>query len=316
MRPELDLELKTDTLIDNSVTDFDLYVKTNELVEPILYSGPGYLWLKEELERLLNSGHSTLLTARNNAKKVQLYKRVNSLPDVDEHEPPPTRINSIANIGAAFIKQLDQGEVTEACAHKAQKIARSVSNCLLEDQASIKSLTPIVLEDQYVLHHSIRVACYSVAISITLGLRNEAELREIALGAIFHDIGKALIPKEVVNKKGALNENEWHLMKSHPTKGLTAVTDTLLSQVSRNIIGNHHERLDGTGYPNGLRKGQILTETQVVTISDIFDALTSKRPYQKSRSTYETLEFMKEKMLGTHISPEIYLALVNSLTSR
>tara|TARA_B100001094_G_scaffold331251_1_gene398951 strand:+ start:395 stop:1285 length:891 start_codon:yes stop_codon:yes gene_type:complete len=296
------------------VTDFDLYLKPIGMEESILYGHSGYLWLKEEIERLLRGGYEKLVTQKTNAKKVGLYLSVNAIPEVDQTQAPNERIRSLEEIGAAFTQSLKEGEVTQSCAHRASKIARSISSCLLEEKESINSLKPMLEKDRYVLHHSVRVSCYAVAIAVTLGLEDETHLTDIALGGLFHDIGKANIDKGILHKKGALTEKEWDEMRSHPTSGRKAVENTFLGEIPKNIIECHHERIDGTGYPNGYQRSQIPIETQLVTLADIYDALTSARPYQKQRSRYESLEFIKTKMLGSHISPEIFMALVNSMT--
>ena len=307
-------KVPTESIIDNSITDFDLYLETQTSDELILYSGSGYHWYRDELQRLVSSGHTTLYTDRKNKSKIAMYYQVNSIPQLEMNLPPEERLNRIEDIGSAFTKCLFDGEVTEGCAHKAAQIASALTDCLLEETSSICKLKPLLEKDSYVLHHSTRVASYAVAMAITLGLLDKNHLMQIALGSLFHDIGKANIPEKILNKAGPLTDKEWSIMKSHPSIGKAAVKDTFLSQVSVDIIESHHERLDGSGYPNGVNKERLSPETQITTLADIFDALTSPRSYQKERTKFESLEFIKEKMLGTHVCPEIFLALVSTLS--
>lgn len=304
----------TESIIDNSTTDFDLYLETKASDDLILYSGSGYHWYRDELQRLVSGGHTALYTDTKNKAKIAMYYQVNSIPQLEKNLRPSERLNRIEDIGSAFTKCLFGGEVTEGCAHKAAQIASALTDCLLEETSSIGKLKPLLEKDSYVLHHSTRVASYAVAIAITLGLIDKNHLIQIALGSLFHDIGKAKVPEKILNKAGPLTENEWSIMRSHPSIGKGAVMHTFLSQVSVDIVESHHERLDGSGYPNGVNKDRISPETQITTLADIFDALTSPRSYQKERTKFQSLEFIKEKMLGTHVCPEIFWALVSTLS--
>ena len=140
-------------------------------------------------------------------------------------------------------------------------------------------------------------------------------MAQIALGGIFHDIRKRDVPMSVLNKKGPLTDEEWALMKSHPYNGWLELSQAQLSHTSREIILHHHERFNGKGYPDGLQGSEVLPEVQVAALADIFDALTSSRSYQKRRSRFEALSFIKERLLHEEVSPDAYKALVGILAS-
>jgi len=165
----------------------------------------------------------------------------------------------------------------------------------------------------YTYLHSVRVSAYATAIASQMGLTNREDLKNIALGALFHDVGKAAVPLTIINKTGPLLEHEWKMMKSHPTEGLKKITDTVLHHVCREIVIHHHERLNGSGYPHALTKDSLLQEVQIATLADIYDALTSSRSYQNKRTRFEALDFIKNKLLHTDVSADAYKALIECL---
>lgn len=301
-----------DEIVDNSVTDFNLYVSSSN--EYILYASLGYHWFREELERLIGSGFARFYTEDENKSKVRMYKSINHIPMIDQNLPPEERITEIEKIGAAFTEALHKGELTPSCVHKASTIATSLTQCILENEDCVSALESLADHDQYVLHHSMRVATYSTAIALKMGLTSEKSLTEIAFGGIFHDIGKSKVDPKILHKNGPLNDKEWEQMRSHPGEGFKIFKDVKLGQVPQEIILHHHEKLDGSGYPDGLDKNGLLPEVQIATLADIFDALTSTRSYQKARTKMEALEFIKEKMVGAHINPEVFFALVSCLS--
>lgn len=302
-----------ENIIDNSVTDFDIFINVQDHM--ILYGNHGYRWMKEELEGLLKHGHHTMLTRKRDAHKVKTYSEITRLPTLDENLAPNVRLLSIEKVGAAFTAMLFESDLSKSCVAKANQIASALTNCILEDTSSIQALNHLVNHDQYVYFHSIRVATYAVAIAVEMGLTDEAKLREIALGGIFHDIGKKEVGLEIINKRGPLSNMEWKIMRGHPTFGFHAVAKSLLSHVPREIILHHHEKPDGSGYPDGLDRNSILAEVEIASLADVYDALTSARAYQQKRNTYEALDFIKHKMVTPKmLSAETYLALVKALS--
>jgi HD-GYP domain-containing protein (c-di-GMP phosphodiesterase class II) len=105
-------------------------------------------------------------------------------------------------------------------------------------------------------------------------------------------------------------------MRAHPERGAEEIEKSILSYVPREIILHHHEKRDGTGYPHALGKNELIDEVQIATLADIFDALTSNRSYQVSRSKYDALGFIKEKMLDTQVSPDAFKALISCLSNK
>lgn len=145
----------------------------------------------------------------------------------------------------------------------------------------------------WVYTHSINVALLSMIIPQKAGA-STAELREICLGAFLHDVGKLLIPKSLIQKPGRLDDLQMSVVQQHPQLGIDIVKEYNLPEVCENIIYQHHERLDGSGYPNGLAGDEISREARIVMIADVIDASTSYRPYREAKPVQNQLLQMRD----------------------
>lgn len=163
----------------------------------------------------------------------------------------------------------------------------------------------------YTSGHSVRVALYTDLIGERLGLSPERR-RWLRRGALLHDVGKLGVSNSVLDKPGKLDDEEWAAVKLHAT-----YTETILSRIDAfaelaRVSAAHHERLDGGGYPRGLKADEITLETRIITTADIFDAITAERPYRGAIPVPRTLEMMAEHV-GTAIDARCFEALKAAL---
>ena len=147
-------------------------------------------------------------------------------------------------------------------------------------------------KDQYTQGHCQRVAFFACVLADSMGM-DAKSLFWFRLGALLHDIGKIIVPTEVLNKAGDLTKEEWAIMKRHPEAGLQLVADIDFPGDVRAIIRNHHERWDGTGYPDGLRAEEIPFSARILCVADVYDALTTARSYRDSLSHARAAEVMR-----------------------
>ena len=175
---------------------------------------------------------------------------------------------------------------------------------LLSDE--IQQLRNIVNElqnkDLYTHDHDIRLCNYSLKIGEALKISKES-LETLLYSAVFHDIGKINTPIEILNKPGKLTESEFDIIKNHPLDGKNLVDSTFLKNVG-NIILEHHERIDGSGYPNGLKGDEISLEAKIIAVVDSYDAMTSDRPYRKAMPAIIAMEDLK-RLIGIHYDEKI-----------
>ncbi|WP_379130265.1 HD domain-containing phosphohydrolase [Paenibacillus sp. sgz500958] len=157
-------------------------------------------------------------------------------------------------------------------------------------------------KDNYTYQHSVRVQEFSFKIARMLKLTKD-RLEDLYFATLFHDIGKINIPEEILNKPGSLTKEEFDIIKRHSYDGYIMVKDLYYTNISQ-IILQHHERLDGSGYPNGLKEDDILLEARIIGIADTFDAMTSDRPYRKGLDPTIAMAELK-RLSGIHYDSEL-----------
>ncbi len=140
--------------------------------------------------------------------------------------------------------------------------------------------------------HSIDVAMISLMMAVELGYRDE-ELLNIGLGAFMHDVGKLLVPKSIIQKPGPLTDTEMVYIRQHCELGMSSLEPFNLPKECTDIVLQHHERLDGSGYPKGLKGDEICRNARIVMIADAFDAITSGRPYKKLQEMDSAIKILR-----------------------
>ncbi len=176
---------------------------------------------------------------------------------------------------------------------------------IFSHRGTLYCMTELMGTDMYTYHHSAEVAILSMLVARSMGLNN-AFIHKIGVGALLHDIGKMKIPGEVLNKTGELTEEETELLRTHPQLGYNMLKDSAnISPISRQIVLLHHEKLNGVGYPLGLKNQDIPVHVRVVTMCDIFNATTSNRSYKNRLNADMALEILRVETVY-ELDREIY----------
>ncbi|NLV57244.1 MAG: HD-GYP domain-containing protein [Clostridiales bacterium] len=177
-----------------------------------------------------------------------------------------------------------------------------------KDELITAFISAIEARDAYTQGHSTRVADYTEKIARQMGMKDKdiALLRE---GALLHDIGKIGVSDQILHKNGPLSAEEWVVMKQHPTIGTEIVAKVGLDERVVEIIQSHHERYDGSGYPNGKPIGECSLATRIMGVADAFDAMTSERPYRKGIPVDMAIEELC-KGSGTQFDPAVVEVMV------
>lgn len=162
--------------------------------------------------------------------------------------------------------------------------------------------TDIELKDMYTEEHCQRIQKIATRIGERLRLSG-GQMQRLIDSAYLHDLGKTVVPEEVLAKPGRLSQEEWEHIRRHPTAGRQMLEDTFLEEVGQ-VIEQHHEREDGLGYPLGLTGREISIEAKIIAVADAFDAMTSDRPYRKAMSTEQALAELV-RLKGQQFSPEV-----------
>jgi len=194
----------------------------------------------------------------------------------------------------SMLSETKMGKIIDT--QKAKHLVSELANSIATSLDASMWLTQLKNRDEYTAIHSLNVCVLSLTFGRSLNL-SKPELNELGLGALLHDIGKMLVPLEILNKPGKLTEEEFEIMKSHPVKGYEMLLkDNNLSPEVLNIVKSHHERLNGQGYPDNLIDSNISYFTKIVCITDVYDAITSDRVYHDGMTPHEALKRLYEWM--------------------
>ncbi|GEM_PF-3080273 len=165
---------------------------------------------------------------------------------------------------------------------QAEALALSAAQLREQLHETVRAMGAIVgLRDPYTAAHERRVTVLAAAIAVELGLDEEAR-EGLAFAGEVHDIGKIAVPAEILSKPGALNVEEFALIKRHPEVGLELLGAIHFRQPVAEIVGQHHERMDGSGYPEGLKGDEIMLEARIIAVADVVEAMASHRPYRQT----------------------------------
>jgi HD-GYP domain len=191
-------------------------------------------------------------------------------------------------------------------------IVTDIIEGILKNKDLMLNMIDLKVFDDYTFYHSTNVAILSLLIGVTLNLPKHT-LYELCLSAFLHDIGKVFIPKEVLNKEGKLTDKEYDVMKGHTELGSKYVMKafSIPERVCDGII-DHHEKFDGTGYPNKKKGHKISLFGRIIAVADVYDALTSDRVYRKGLPPSEAMEFIMGGA-GLQFDPEIVQIFVKKV---
>lgn len=218
---------------------------------------------------------------------VYIYKEQQiSQEEISEEKVYSEAFNTIKNV----LTSVRDGKEVNIPAIK--ETVNDIVQRVINNESVFMQLTGIRDIDNYTFLHSIDVCIYSVITGKNMGLTQE-ELTELGIGAVLHDIGKCKVPFDILMKPSKLTEEEFYIMKLHTIHGHEILSNTSgLSKRIANIACQHHEKWDGTGYPLGLSNYQIEKFARIITIADVYDALTADRVYKKRDLPHEAAEYI------------------------
>jgi len=195
-----------------------------------------------------------------------------------------------------------QFHLEELASERAATIDKALEEVKMSYRQTLKALVQALEARDYETHgHSERVVTFSLRLGHELGLDKDA-LRHLELGALLHDIGKIGVPDAILRKPAALTEEEWNKMKLHPQHGQQILRNISFLENASQLVGQHHEKWDGSGYPYGLRGEDIDLGARIFAVVDAFDAMISDRVYRRGCSYEDALAELK-KFAGTQFDP-------------
>lgn len=219
--------------------------------------------------------------------------------------------HAVDNIGAMF-EQMRIGKKIPLQEYNI--IAEKIMEQTVGVHGVLSRLREVKRGDNYTYNHSLNVGIYSILLASWLDY-DEKSIRQLAMAGLLHDIGKAKIPAEVLNKPGTLTQEEFSEIKKHPLYGYQMAENTV--GISRNVgmgIAQHHEREDGSGYPLKLDAKNIHPYAKIIAVADVYDALTSDRVYRPKTSPYLAADLILEESFKT-LAPDVVRKFVQHVTT-
>ena len=207
----------------------------------------------------------------------------------------------LARLGPAVVAALERAGAQARAREDAARLKGAFFSTI---QAITRAMEK---RDPYTAGHQARVGVIAEAIAREMGLDAE-RLEGVRVGAHMHDVGKISVPSEILTRPGKLTAAEFAIIKAHPEIGHDIVKDVDFPWPVARMILEHHERVDGTGYPKGLKGEEILLEARIISVADVFEAMTAHRPYRPALGMEVSLDYLRDHR-GTHFDPQAVDAL-------
>ncbi len=221
--------------------------------------------------------------------------------------PADAELPSVHEQLIVFAREL--GELYRTERARARELERVLAELRDAYLATMKSLAMVVeAKDEATRGHLERTQAYGLALARAVD--PDLATEELGFGFFLHDIGKVGVPEHVLRKPGPLTAEEWEVMRTHPVLGAQIVAPITFLDGAERLVRHHHERFDGTGYPDGLRAEEIPLAARVFAVADAFDAMTSDRPYRPAMSLERALEEIVEGA-GTQFDPEVVRVFID-----
>lgn len=315
-RYEMDsfVPVKLDSLRIDTVTDFDVFVQPGPEQPLVLYSERNVRFSEKARQRLLENDMDTVYILSTAQEAYGRYIERNLAAILADEEISVEEKSEALYVSACGLVEsvLEAPESLENI-QRTKDVVKNTVNFMLSDRDAFASLLQQVSLDYHIYTHSVNVVTYSVSLAQRSGFGSPATLRELAIGALLHDVGKSRIDHEILVADGTLSERQWEEMKLHPRYGYDILASTgAVGEIALDIVLHHHEKRRGGGYPDNIDGDTLSPFVRIVSIADIFDALTTNRSFQRARKSFPALSIMRTK-LANDLDPDLFRVFVDMM---
>jgi len=290
----------SEDIIGNFLGD-DVYTIGGNMIVPVDTLITEYI-----LKKLQEFRIDKVFTYRTNAVRGDDYLSNETISDAQKKYIEDVSIAKIMIQDLASGKELDFGKAEDVSEHIYSKIndLGSLMDCV----------NSVRIADEYTYSHLINVSVYAMLIAKWMGL-SKKQIKDVVMSGLLHDVGKSQVPPEILNKKGPLTENEFDIMKRHTVYGYEIIknNDDINMDVKRAVI-MHHEKENGTGYPFGIKGNQKNLYSKILTVADIFDAITSERVYRGRQTPFMAFKELENVGFDT-VDPKVMMVLFTNMPS-
>ncbi len=283
--------IRINSLNPDKSTTFDIFVLINQ--KYVHYKRAGDNLERDQIEKLSQKGSDLFFVKESDR---QAYK--NYVHDQVNNSSLETKVRAqiLRESSFALVEEVFEHPDVETALNNAEPIISNLVQFMDQDPDGMAHLISLSSHDFYTYNHSLDVSIYSLGLAQAVGY-SDKELEEMGKGSLFHDIGKRNVSPDIICKNGPLDDVEWEQMRRHPDFGLKLLHEIPgITEAMKACCFEHHENFLGNGYPQQLEGDEIHPMARIVAITDTYDAMTTKRTYNKPMSPIEALTFMKEKL--------------------
>jgi HD-GYP domain-containing protein (c-di-GMP phosphodiesterase class II) len=293
----------------------DLFVQYEHDTEPVLYSRAGSSPSEQQFAELASGGVDSLYVRSSDFANLSsdLLASLDSVLKQDDLR----RTEKFAVMQIAVAVAVEQTLRLVDCSKfhtLAEKVGTDLVGLFGDGDVLPREMFRLARHDFNAFTHITNVASYCVMLARQMGTSDEGELRKIAVGALLHDLGKRFIPSRVLTKTTRLTMEERELVESHPTRGYVELCEKgSLDFGQLMMVYQHHERMDGTGYPVQVLQDEIHPWARILSVVDVFDTMTAKRPESRSSTPDEVLDYQRQQA-GTQFDREVVECWMSTMT--
>lgn len=309
------IPISVSTLTHDAAPGVNIYLRPQPHERPILFCSAKNSLDSSSIRRLQMEGVTKLYISADEKEIYQEYLRENWRNlFADANKSQLDRVSVMAEVIRDVLEEQFSSGCTDSIIISCKEFGAHTAEALGREPIVVKELAKVIHHDYGTFTHSANVAAYAVVLARALGY-TRADLEEIAVGGLIHDLGKLEISNRILNKPGKLTEEEFNEVRKHPGLGLQRVANRAdLTTGQFMMIYQHHERCNGSGYPVGCTLDEIHPWARLCAIVDVYEALTSVRPYRPPMS-YKTATAVLERGRGTEFDEEM-LSCWQRLTSK
>ena len=299
------LPISVATLMPTEAVGLNLYQETGESSHLKLYRGADYPLHFEDLERLRARGVHRLFIAKDSRSIYQDYLRKIAIHSVNDSTIPlAARAGALNEVVRDVLETAFAKDQTDTTVSAAEKLGMLATDLVTQDEFTAGDMFRVLHHDYATFTHSANVAFYAGMLAARLG-HTETEIQRITTGGLLHDLGKLEIDQTILCKPGKLEDHEFRKIRQHPLLGFKKLAQRDdLCEGQLMMVYQHHERLDGKGYPVGNMDDELHPWAKLCSVVDVFEALTSQRPYRKPMPRSKALQLL-DRDCGTAFDPEM-----------
>jgi len=301
------------TLYVDDVVNCQIYLRMGPNLY-VKYREPGVAFTAEVRRKLRENRHTHIYVRSDEEGGLNRYLEANLVKVLDDSSVEPTKKAQVLYSTTTHqIRQLLERPESPDELRRAQRIVQTTTVLLLRQPEVLSNIIDVISVDYYIYTHSVNVMSYAIALAQRIGYSEGDELLELGQAALLHDIGKVRISLDIVNKSGPLTQDEFEEMKKHPGYAHDTLQSAgVLSAGVLHTVLHHHEKLNGKGYPTGLKEHDIELEVRIISCADFFDALTTRRVYRPAYRAFPALQLMKATV-GQHLDIGVFKEFVKLL---